>query len=128
MLMVMSRVRSPTLRGPRPRSFQPSCACAMRSAGFIDPSLGGTVMRSGPITLAMSPIQASQRGIASASFLENLADLVVVALGVVGEEHQRPAVGPRLEVRAHREHLVAVPVGGSRSRMIVSGIRLITYE
>ena len=44
---------------------------SMRSAGFREPSFGGTVVSSGPSTSATPASHASHFGIVSASFFEN---------------------------------------------------------
>ncbi len=72
MLIVISRVTSPMVRTSRPRFFQASRSVSRRSRGLREPRLGGTVSSSGPSTSASPASQASQRGMASASFFDHL--------------------------------------------------------
>ncbi len=71
MLMVISRVTSAMVRTSRPRCRQASRRVSARSCGRREPRVGGTVSSSGPSTSASPASQASQRGIASASFLDH---------------------------------------------------------
>ena len=73
MLMVNSRVTSPTPRTPSLRIFHAARALSIRSPNAIEPIFGGFCRSSGPRTSATSWSHASHCGRASASFLENCA-------------------------------------------------------
>ena len=68
--IVISRVTSAIVRTSRPRCRQASLSVSARSRGLREPRFGGTVSSSGPSTSASPASQASQRGIASASFFD----------------------------------------------------------
>ena len=73
MLIVISRVTSAIVRTSSPRCRQASRSVSVRSRGAREPIFGGTVSSSGPSTSARPASQASQRGMASASFTDHLA-------------------------------------------------------
>ena len=73
MLMVNSRVTSPTPRSPSLRMPHADCSVASRSMGCIDPTCGGLLSSSGPRTSATPLSHASHFGMVSASFFENCA-------------------------------------------------------
>ena len=73
MLIVNSRVTSPTPRTPSLRIFQAARALSSRSPNAIEPIFGGFCRSRGPRTSATSCNHASHCGRVSASFLENWA-------------------------------------------------------
>jgi hypothetical protein len=72
MLIVNSRVMSPTRRTPMPRYFHTTLSWSIRSPTFRDPIFGGVSINSGAMTSAIPDSHASHFGIASASLRENL--------------------------------------------------------
>ncbi len=73
MLMVMSRVTSPTVFTLIPRFCHTSFSSSITSDGRLDPMLGGTVRSNGPSTSARPLNHASHLGIASASDFDHFA-------------------------------------------------------
>src|SRR2546426_10730763 len=71
MLMVMSRVTSPTVLTPMPLYRQARRTVSKMSVHLVDPSFGGVAMSNGPRMSARPSIHASHFGMASASFFEN---------------------------------------------------------
>jgi hypothetical protein len=72
--IVSSRVTSATPPTSSPRNRHASRNCSSTSDHAGDPSRGGVVIMRGPSTSASPPIHASHVSIASASFLENVAN------------------------------------------------------
>ena len=68
--IVISRVTSAIVRTSRFLWRQASRRVSLRSFGLREPRFGGTVSSSGPRTSASPASQASQRGMASASFFD----------------------------------------------------------
>ena len=109
MLIVISRVTSAIVRTSRPRCRQASRSVSARSRGLREPSLRrhGEQQRAEHLGQAGQPGVPARHGVGV--LLRPLGHLLVVALGVVGVQLDRAALGERLVVRAHREDLVAVP-------------------
>ena len=110
MLMVSSRVTSPVVRTVMPRWLQASFARSSRSAGLLRADVRRHLgeQRAHHVGDALEPGVPLGPGVGV--LLRPFGELLVGARGVVVVDRQRSALGERLVVRAHRVHLVAVPL------------------